>query len=58
MERVVAKASVVGFYVYRIEASQKELNKFELSNKTVENYIVLSLASIVPGHENLPVSTG
>lgn len=40
--------SVIGFNVYRTEASQKELNKFNLSGKSAIQYLVLILAIIAP----------
>ncbi|BDY04461.1 hypothetical protein [Ferrimonas sp. YFM] len=48
MKRTDNKISVIGFNVYRTEASQKELNKFELSGKSALHYLVLVLACIVP----------
>ena len=47
LRRVDDKTTVIGFNVYRTEASQKELNKFILSDKTVLHYFILVLACIV-----------
>lgn len=48
MKRIASKTTVIGFNVYRTEASQKELNKFELAGKSALHYLVLLLACIVP----------
>lgn len=48
MRRVADTSTVIGFNVYRTEASQKELNKFVLSGKTVFHYLILVLACVIP----------
>jgi len=48
LKRADDRTTVTGFNVYRTEASQKELNKFVLSGKTVLHYLVLGLAVVVP----------
>ena len=48
MKRAGNKTTVIGFNVYRTEASQKELNKFQLAGKSALHYLVLFLACIVP----------
>jgi hypothetical protein len=48
MKRVDDKTTVIGFNVYRTEASQKEHNKFVLTGKTFLHYLVLSLACFTP----------
>lgn len=48
MKRIDNKTTVIGFNVFRTAASQKSLNKFELSGKSALHYIVLTLACIVP----------
>lgn len=40
--------SVVGFNVYRTEASQKDINKFTLTGKSALQYILLIMAAVVP----------
>ena len=40
--------SVVGFSVYRTEASQKEINKFTFAGKSVLQYLILAAAILVP----------
>jgi hypothetical protein len=40
--------SVIGFNVYRTEASQKELNKFNLGGKSALQYLVLASAVLAP----------
>jgi hypothetical protein len=42
------KTTIVGFNVYRTKASQKELNKFVLSGKSLLHYLVLALSCAVP----------
>lgn len=49
MQRLAgAAATVIGFDVYRTPASQRELNAFTLSGKTLLHYAVLALAVAVP----------
>jgi hypothetical protein len=48
MKRIGKETTVIGFNVYRTEASQKELNKFVLAGKSVLHYLVLVLACIIP----------
>lgn len=48
MTRAGSKTTVIGFNVHRTEASQKELNKFQLLGKSALHYLVLFLACIVP----------
>ncbi|WP_052713228.1 hypothetical protein [Pseudoalteromonas rubra] len=48
LQRKADKMTVIGFNVYRTKASQKELNKFELTGKSALHYLVLLAACIVP----------
>jgi hypothetical protein len=48
LKRVDSITTVIGFNVYRTSASQKELNEFVLPGKTIQHYLVLVLACIVP----------
>lgn len=48
MKRIADKTTVIGFNVYKTDASQKALNKFELTGKSALHYIILALACIVP----------
>lgn len=47
MKRIAGKTTVIGFNIYRTEASQKELNKFKLADKSALHYIILLLSCIV-----------
>jgi len=48
MQRIGEKNSVMGFNVLRTEASQKELNRFELEDKSIFHYLILVFSVIVP----------
>ena len=48
LRRIDNKTTITGFNVYRTKASQKELNKFLLSNKSLLHYLVLALSFMVP----------
>lgn len=48
MKRIDDKTTVVGINVYQTKASQKELNKFVFSGKSVLHYVILTLAVIIP----------
>ena len=48
LKRTKDALSVVGFNVYRTEASQRELNKFTLAGKSAIQYLVLTLAIAAP----------
>ena len=46
--KVGDKYEVIGLNVYQTEMSQKEFNAFSLSNKTIQHYLVLLMAIVVP----------
>lgn len=48
MQRAADQTMVTGFNVYKTDASQKSLNKFELADKSALHYIFLTLACVVP----------
>ncbi|WP_444907284.1 hypothetical protein ACJJIR_02995 [Microbulbifer sp. SSSA008] len=48
MIRTEGKISIAGFSVYNTPDSQKELNRFSLSNKPLGHYLVLTMAIIFP----------
>lgn len=49
MKRVeTLPTTVIGFNVYRTEGSQKILNKFVLTGKSILHYVVLLMACVVP----------
>lgn len=42
------KLSVIGFNVYQTKASQKEINKFALADKSILHYLMLLCAVLIP----------
>ena len=48
LKRTGEQLSVLGFNVYRTDASQREINKFALQGKSAWHYTILALAVTVP----------
>lgn len=47
-KKVNGEPEVIGLNVYRTEASQKEINAFTFSEKSVIHFVVLALAILIP----------
>jgi hypothetical protein len=47
-KKVDGKIEIIGLNVYKSDASQKEINKFALSGKSIPQYLILASAIIVP----------